>query len=87
MSVTRPLLHFSNPRRRKLVSTLFALTFFASVVTVNASNALPCPARRDHSRYADVDSDEGDKEEGSGGRGGVTIVERKPRRWIEETKP
>jgi len=82
MSGTR-LLHFSNLHRRKFVSSLFALTFFVSVVTVSASNVLPCPARGDRSRYADVD----EEREDSRRRKDVTVVEKKPRRWIEEAKP
>jgi len=83
MSVSK-LLHFNN---RKLVSSLFVLTFFASVVTVSASSVLPCPARGDRSRYADVDEErEGDSSRGRHGAA-ATVVERKPRRWIEETRP
>jgi cytochrome c oxidase assembly factor 2 len=84
MSATRPLLYFNNPQRRKLVSSLFALTFLASIVTVAASSGLPCPARQDRARYADAD-DDSDKKEGSTRRG-ITVVEKKPRRWIEEIK-
>jgi len=71
-----------HPKRRKFVSSLFALTFIASVLTVTASSGLPCPARHDRSRYADVD-DGSDKEAGSA-RVAITVVEKKPRRWIEE---
>ena len=32
-------------QRRSFVSSLFAVTFFATVLTVSASEILPCPAR------------------------------------------
>ncbi|KAI0079649.1 hypothetical protein K474DRAFT_1639092 [Panus rudis PR-1116 ss-1] len=70
-----------NPRqRRAFVSYLFALTAAASVITVSASDVLPCPARPTKARFAD----------GGGEKmreGGKTIVEKRPRRWIEEKKP
>ncbi|KIM68727.1 hypothetical protein SCLCIDRAFT_105265 [Scleroderma citrinum Foug A] len=57
-------------RRRALVSTLFGLTFFASVLTVSASNVLPCPVRRDRNLHAESE--------------GVITGEKKSRRWIQE---
>lgn len=80
-SVSR-VLQLNHRQRRNFISSLFGLTFLASVVTVSASTFLPCPAHRN--RYADGDS--GDVE-GMGGRRGITVVEKKPRRWIEETRP
>ncbi|KAJ8595339.1 hypothetical protein M405DRAFT_728206 [Rhizopogon salebrosus TDB-379] len=65
-------------QRRTLVSTLFGLTFFASVLTVSASNVLPCPVRPDRSRYADTESKE------AGEKSPTPVVERRPRRWIQE---
>jgi cytochrome c oxidase assembly factor 2 len=78
MSLSR-LLHLSN---RKLVSSLFALTFFASVLTVSASNVLPCPARSNRSRYADVDESRVNAVKKKDG-----TPEKRSRRFIEETKP
>jgi cytochrome c oxidase assembly factor 2 len=81
MTVAR-LIHWSTPKRRKAVSYLFALTFFASVVTVSTSNGLPCPARRDRRAYLDSEDD------GTGGKNAtVHVVEKKQRRWIQETRP
>ena len=78
MPPTRAL-QFTHRQRRRFVSSLFGLTFLASVVTVSASAVLPCPAHRKGARFADA--------EGMEGRRGVTIVEKRPRRWIEETHP
>ncbi|KAF8351293.1 hypothetical protein F5887DRAFT_936801 [Amanita rubescens] len=63
-------------QRRIFSSTLFAITFFASMVTVSASNILPCPARPDKNRFADSDAEKG--------VGGIVKVTKKPHRWIEE---
>ncbi|KAM6495728.1 hypothetical protein JOM56_008434 [Amanita muscaria] len=65
--------------KRTLVSTLFGITFFASMLTVSASNLLPCPARTDKSRFADSDMEQS-------GRNPVKVAKR-PRRWIEEKQP
>jgi len=72
-------LHFTPRQRRHFVSSLFYLTFFASVVTVSASAVLPCPAHNHGARFADG--------EGMEGRRAATVVEKRPRRWIEETHP
>ncbi|PCH41424.1 hypothetical protein WOLCODRAFT_71284 [Wolfiporia cocos MD-104 SS10] len=80
MSIPRAL-HLSPRRRRTVVSTLFGLTALASIITVSASNVLPCPAH-DRGRFAD-----GMKKDGMNGRHAVTVVESRPRRWIEETHP
>ncbi|KZT37620.1 hypothetical protein SISSUDRAFT_1022556 [Sistotremastrum suecicum HHB10207 ss-3] len=73
----------NNAQRRSIVTTLFALTFVGSMLTVSAS--LPCPASSSRNRMAD---------DGRGGDGdsGVTtstkvVVDRRPRRWIEEKRP
>lgn len=82
MSSVSRTLHLNPRQRRTFISSLFGLTFLASVVTVSASALLPCPVP--HQRYADADAD------GSGAqrmRRAVTVVEKKPRRWIEETRP
>ncbi|RDX53145.1 hypothetical protein OH76DRAFT_1376396 [Lentinus brumalis] len=79
-----------NPRqRRTFISSLFGLTFLASVVTVSASALLPCPAHPTRGRYLDG-SPEANADmnmNNASGRRGVTVVEKKPRRWIEETRP
>ncbi|KAI0650026.1 hypothetical protein C8Q79DRAFT_1083026 [Trametes meyenii] len=82
MSVSRAL-HLNYRHRRKFISSLFGLTFLASVVTVSASTILPCPV--DRGRYADGDA----RTAALGGRAmsGAAVVEKKPRRWIEETRP
>ncbi|KAH9951777.1 hypothetical protein B0H21DRAFT_684439 [Amylocystis lapponica] len=80
MSPTRAL-HFTNRHRRNFVSSLFGLTFLASVVTVSASAILPCPAHNHGARYADG------RREGVEGQRSATVVEKRPRRWIEETGP
>ena len=70
-------------QRRAVLSYLFGLTAFASVVTVAASDILPCPARSSTSRFA-----EGDETSEMRRGGGRTIVEKRPRRqWIEEKRP
>ncbi|KAJ6509978.1 hypothetical protein C8R47DRAFT_964502 [Mycena vitilis] len=71
-------------QRRQFVSSLFGLTFLGAVVTVSASNILPCPARPTKGRYADSDVEGGI----SGGEEvrRVTVAKR-PRRWIEEVHP
>ncbi|KAJ7179290.1 hypothetical protein C8R46DRAFT_887173, partial [Mycena filopes] len=71
-------------QRRQFVSSLFGFTFLAAVVTVSASNILPCPAHVNKGRYADSELE--------GGLGGavaprVTVAKRPPRRWIEEVYP
>lgn len=74
-------LRFSNHQRRTFVSSLFGFTFFATVLTVSASTMLPCPVRANKMRFAD-----GVDEKQHTNRGRVTVVEKKPKRWIEETK-
>ncbi|KAI0334758.1 hypothetical protein GY45DRAFT_1317786 [Cubamyces sp. BRFM 1775] len=69
-------------QRRNFLSSLFGLTFLASVLTVSASAILPCPA--DRGRYLDGGDAQG---AALNGKRGVAVVEKKPRRWIEETKP
>ena len=81
MTVAR-LIHWNTPKRRKAISSLFAVTFFASIITVSTSNGLPCPARRDRRAYLDSEDD------GTGTKNAsVHVVEKKQRRWIQETRP
>ena len=68
-------------QRRTFISSLFGFTFLATVLTVAASNLLPCPARQQRGRFADGDSDDGTAKKTR-----VAVVKR-PRRWIEETHP
>ncbi|KAF8558995.1 hypothetical protein OG21DRAFT_1454084 [Imleria badia] len=72
-----PVLRMTHQQRRTLISTLFGVTFFASVLTVSASNVLPCPVRPDRNYHADSERK---------ARGGESpaVVERPPRRWIQE---
>ena len=74
----RAAAHFRVLRNKTLTSTLFAITFAASVLTVAASNVLPCPVRPDRLRFA----------EGSGAADGrPVVVQKRPSRWIEERPP
>lgn len=68
-------------QRRAFVSSLFGLTFIASVITVSASNILPCPVRPNRGRFLDSEEEGLMTSEGS-----VKVVKR-PKRWIEEKHP
>ena len=83
-SVLTRTLRMSHRQRRTFISSLFGFTFLAAVATVSAPALLPCPVNR--SRYADADplNTEG---MGGGRRAAPLVVEKKPRRWIEETRP
>ena len=73
-----------NPRqRRTFLSALFSFTAAVSVATVAGSDVLPCPARSSTLRYADGAEEE--QEEGRTLR--KPVVEKRPRRWIEESIP
>ena len=77
-------------QRRSFVSSLFGFTFAAAVVTVSASQILPCPARTHKHRFADSDQEERDGERLFGmaaARGEVVKVTKRPRRWIEDKLP
>lgn len=74
----RAAAHFRVLRNKTLTSTLFAITFAASVLTVAASNVLPCPVRPDRLRFA---------EGSSAADGRPVIVQKRPSRWIEERAP
>ncbi|KAI0637812.1 hypothetical protein C8Q77DRAFT_1153526 [Trametes polyzona] len=69
MSATRAL-HLNHRQRRTFISSLFGLTFLASVLTVSASAILPCPV--DRGRHADAAAG------APVGRRAV-VVEKKPR--------
>ncbi|KAJ7179826.1 hypothetical protein C8R43DRAFT_1055705 [Mycena crocata] len=74
-------------QQRQFVSSLFGFTFIAAVVTVSASNILPCPARITKGRYADSDG-EGERMGTNEGLGPQRVtVAKRPRRWIEEVHP
>ena len=78
-SVLTRALRMNNRQRRTFIASLFGFTFLASVATVSASAFLPCPVPR--GRYADA------HEIGSAAGRAPAVVEKKPRRWIEETRP
>jgi cytochrome c oxidase assembly factor 2 len=67
-------------RAKTFTATLFAITFAASVLTVAASNVLPCPANTNRRRYADSDGDDAIE-------GRTVVVHKRPGRWIEERPP
>lgn len=70
-------------RARSLTSSLFGLTFLACVMTVSASEMLPCPAHSQRGRFADGDNDRSRDPS----RSRTIVVEKRPRRWIEERHP
>jgi len=69
-------------QRRSFVTSLFGFTFAATVLTVSASELLPCPARPNKGRFADTDRADAQFEAGSDVK-----VSKRPRRWIEEKAP
>lgn len=83
MALSNTLHRFTNRNRRSLTTSLFGLTFVASIITVSASAVLPCPVRPGRARFADNGEQIGEGE----GRGYSTVVEKRPRRWIEEKPP
>lgn len=68
-------------QRRTVVSSLFGFTFLATLVTVSASNFLPCPARPYRHRLADSGLEEETR------KGTNVTIAKRPRRWIEEKHP
>lgn len=66
---------------RAFITSLFSITFFATVITVSASNVLACPARPKRGTFADTD-----RNVLMNGRE-VVVVARKTRKWIEEKPP
>ncbi|KAH9964311.1 hypothetical protein BJV74DRAFT_303854 [Russula compacta] len=68
-------------RARSLTTSLFGVTFLACILTVSASDMFPCPAHSQRGRFAD-----GDDNEGPSSRRAI-VVEKRPRRWIEERHP
>ncbi|TFK29298.1 hypothetical protein FA15DRAFT_664222 [Coprinopsis marcescibilis] len=69
-------------QRRSFVSSLFGFTFAATVLTVSASEFLPCPVRTHKGRYADSDQQELPRFAPED-----VNVSKRPRRWIEEKLP
>ncbi|KIJ56564.1 hypothetical protein M422DRAFT_197547 [Sphaerobolus stellatus SS14] len=70
-------LRISTRQRRSFVTSLFGITFLASVITVVASTIIPCPARQRKEAWAEITD---------GGMGSVKGRGRQ-RRWIEEKLP
>ncbi|KAJ7095219.1 hypothetical protein B0H15DRAFT_946655 [Mycena belliarum] len=68
-------------QQRQFVSSLFGFTFLAAVLTVSASNILPCPAIVHKGRHADAAGD------AEGPATHPVTVAKRPRRWIEEVRP
>ncbi|KAJ7591237.1 hypothetical protein C8J56DRAFT_557672 [Mycena floridula] len=66
---------------RAFISSLFGFTFFATVITVSASNILPCPARPNKGRFMDTYEDQQPLDVP------VVIVDGKKKRWIQEKHP
>lgn len=76
-----PAFRLTSRRARSLTSSLFGVTFVACLLTVSASNVLPCPARPQRGRFAD--GDEGVESQ----HRRVAVTEKRPKRWIEERHP
>src|SRR5712671_1559824 len=83
-------------RARSISSSFFGLTFLACVLTVSAaSDLLPCPAHPQRGRFADdgADGNNGNNNDGSSRHGphprwrSTVVVEKRPKRWIEEHHP
>ncbi|KAL4241559.1 hypothetical protein ABKN59_000206 [Abortiporus biennis] len=81
MTVYRTL-RLSPRQRRTFVSYLFGITALASIMTVSASDVLPCPALVSQGRFA-----EGERGVAGDNTKGKTVIEKRPRRWIEEKHP
>ncbi|KAN0132724.1 hypothetical protein V8E53_009395 [Lactarius tabidus] len=75
-----PVFRLTSRRARSLTSSLFGVTFLACLLTVSASNVLPCPAHPQRGRFADGD-ESGPKDHH------VAVTEKRPKRWIEEHHP
>ena len=76
-----PAFRLTSRRARSLTSSLFGVTFLACLLTVSASNVLPCPAHPQRGRFAD--GDEGVEPQ----HRRVAVIEKKLKRWIEEHHP
>lgn len=74
-------------QRRTFLSYLFGLTAFASVLTVAASDVLPCPARSSTRRFAEEDMSVDGEGASMYNEKRKAVVEKRPRRWIEEKRP
>lgn len=82
MAVSRTL-YLTTRTRRKALTYIFGATAFASVLTVAASDVLPCPVKPNKGRYAEgKDGEEVGRSLATG-----AVIERRPvRRWIEERR-
>lgn len=88
-----PTFRFTNRQNRSLVSFLFGLTFVGTVVTVAASDVLPCPVRPirhglAESNQSDSTTTNNDSQEQRRRQTVIVQQQRRPRRrWIEEKPP
>ena len=81
-------LRLSTSRQRSIISSLFTATFFASIITVAASQILPCPAQKRRALYDnDSGSSGSDVWLNAGTQSRRAPGEKKTRRWIEEKMP
>ncbi|KAI9432873.1 hypothetical protein F5148DRAFT_558819 [Russula earlei] len=83
LSPRKYMFRLTTRRARSLSSSLFGLTFLACVLTVSASDMLPCPAHSKRGRFADENNDVGNV---PASRRPV-VVQKRPKRWIEEHHP
>ena len=86
------MLNLSMAQRRSVVSSLFGVTFFATIATVSASGFLPCPAHDTRMRLADDGAQSSsqsppDADGDARSRRAVIVVEKRPSRWIQERPP
>lgn len=82
-----PIPHSLRISNRTVVSSLFAATFAAAVLTVTVSG-LPCPARPQRIRYGDDGSEHTENTPAGNEKLRYSvIVEKRKRRWIKETEP
>ena len=82
---------FTPSARRSAISSLFALTFISSILTVSASSILPCPARPAGRDYLN-EAEEGRgvksaRRESQRSEEDVIVLSRKSHHWIEEKTP
>ncbi|KAF8325277.1 uncharacterized protein EI90DRAFT_3073687 [Cantharellus anzutake] len=90
MARTR-LLRITPSARRSAISSLFALTFIGSILTVSASSILPCPARPSDRSYLTESGDGHDVKRSKRGslqsEEEIIVMSRKSHHWIEEKIP
>ncbi|EJD01042.1 uncharacterized protein FOMMEDRAFT_110545 [Fomitiporia mediterranea MF3/22] len=90
--VRTTIVRLTTGQRRSFISSLFTATFFASIITVAASQILPCPAQKRRAEFY-AGGDGSSSSSSSSTSDAWTNVptrrtgERKPRRWIEEKTP